>query len=238
MLAVPRTSWGASLASVPRTQGLPCVSVACQCLVTHTRHPNRLTLPWGHEMRHAKRMSPHFVSTEHVSEPVMMPLHLLPLLVVLGSARIFTDAAALDVQHLLAEQRSLEPFTAMTLPPLVADVLTATPEGRRCADTASIPIAGLNLTAEEIALLPQLCWHADEVTSFPEPARVAGVEADSRGIPPDVVCKHTQWCAARDCGASQYAHVMTHPLRLQSHGHGVQQAGQASHGRPMCSYLI
>ena len=134
----------------------------------------------------------------HVSEQMMMPLHLLPLLVVaLGSARIFTDAAALDLQHLLAQQRSLEPFTPTTLPQAVADVLTATPEGRRCAETASIPIAGLNLTAEEIALLPQLCWHADEVASFPEPARVAGVEADSRGIPPGVVCKHTQWCAER-----------------------------------------
>ena len=126
----------------------------------------------------------------------MMPSHLLPLLVVLvGSARIFTDAAAPDVQRLLAQQRSLEPFTATTIPRSVADVLTAIPEGRRCADTASIPIAGLNLTAEEIALLPQLCWHADEVASFPEPARVAGVEADSRGIPPGVICKHVQWCA-------------------------------------------
>ena len=123
----------------------------------------------------------------------MATLHLLSLLLALGSARIFTDAASISVQHLLAQQQSFEPFTATTLPSSVADVLTATPEGRQCADISSIPIAGLNLTADELAILPQLCWHADQVASFPSP--VASVEADSRGIPPGVICKHTQWCA-------------------------------------------
>ncbi len=163
----------------------------------------------------------------------MVPLHLLPLLVVaLGSARIFTDAAALDLQHLLAQQRSLEPFTAATLPPSVADVLTATPEGRRCADTASILIAGLNLTAEEIALLPQLCWHADEVASFREPAPVASVDADSRGIPPGVICKHTQWCAGRSAVVHlsyqclQQAHYDA-SAPVSEHGHGGQCKRQA-----------
>ena len=124
----------------------------------------------------------------------MTRLRLELVVLALASAGMFTDAASLSVQQLLAQQQSLEHFTPTTLPSAVADVVTATPAGRRCADVGDIPIAGLNLTADEIAILPQLCWQPHQVASFPEPAPVASVAGDSRGIPPGVVCKHTQWC--------------------------------------------
>jgi hypothetical protein len=132
----------------------------------------------------------------HVDESTMVPLRIGLILFVLASARILTDAAPHNVQQLLAQQQSLEPFHPTTLPSSVADVLTASPAGRRCADVVSIPISGLNLTADEIAILPQLCWQPHLVASFPEPAPVASVAGDSRGIPPGVICKHTQWCIA------------------------------------------
>ena len=121
----------------------------------------------------------HHMLNNHVKQPVMTRCKAAaaPGFVVLASAgRIFTDAAALErAAHPRTAAEPSSPSQPRPCPSSVADVLTATPEGRRCADIGSIPIAGLNLTADEIALLPQLCWHADQVASFPEPAPVASV---------------------------------------------------------------
>ena len=171
----------------------------------------------------------------HVDDVTMAPLRIGLVLFVLASARISAGAASLTVQQLLAQQSSLELFHPTTLPSSVADVLTATPAGRRCANVDSIPIAGLNLTADEIALLPQLCWQPHEVASFPEPAPVPSVAGDSRGIPPGVICKHTQWCVGPHMTAPCWFFagvrcVASCPMLSTCHKLGTQQVQRHQEG--------
>lgn len=63
------------------------------------------------------------------------------------------------------------------------------PPGRRCARTEDIPLAGLELSAQERALLPYICWEG----------RPSAAEMETlnfrRGIPPGVNCTAVQWCA-------------------------------------------
>lgn len=63
------------------------------------------------------------------------------------------------------------------------------PPGRRCAPTEDIPVAGLDLNAEERELLPHICWHDDLVHTL----------NFRRGIPPGVNCSAVQWCDGDVC---------------------------------------
>ena len=55
-----------------------------------------------------------------------------------------------------------------------------------CLPVEDIPIAGKNLTEKELALLPYICWRADQTHNRPV------LHAD-RGIPAGVKCNVTQW---------------------------------------------
>lgn len=70
---------------------------------------------------------------------------------------------------------------------------TYTNDGRTCAPLDAIPIAGINLTAEEEALLPSICWQPDRVpgtiTTLPQLA-----SSELKTIPPGVTCDVVQWC--------------------------------------------
>lgn len=61
------------------------------------------------------------------------------------------------------------------------------PQGRQCASLESIPAAGADLTAEERALLPFICWPTEE------PMQAAPPLQARRGFPPGVNCTVSQW---------------------------------------------
>eukprot|EP00884_Botryococcus_braunii_P017639 jgi/Botrbrau1/4559/Bobra.60_2s0046.1 len=58
---------------------------------------------------------------------------------------------------------------------------------RDCMDVGDLPIRGLNLTEQELRLLPQLCWPKDG------PILSLG-EVQSPGVPRGVECNITSWC--------------------------------------------
>jgi hypothetical protein len=65
-----------------------------------------------------------------------------------------------------------------------------------CAPTSDIPVAGLNLTADELALLPAICWQPRLVPPVPVELPAAPPPNPDRGLPPGVDCEPKQWCVA------------------------------------------
>ena len=61
------------------------------------------------------------------------------------------------------------------------------PDKWTCAATEDIPVAGANLTARELEILPHLCWSKNGRDIKPLKAE------QGRGIPPGVKCNVTQW---------------------------------------------
>ncbi len=62
-----------------------------------------------------------------------------------------------------------------------------------CAATEDIPTSGLNLTAEEQALLPAVCWRPHLVPPTPQALPALSGPASDRGLPPGVDCEPVQW---------------------------------------------
>jgi hypothetical protein len=62
-----------------------------------------------------------------------------------------------------------------------------------CAPAADIPVAGLNLTADELALLPHICWQPRLVPPLPQELPPVPQPNTDRGLPPGVDCDPTQW---------------------------------------------
>ena len=64
----------------------------------------------------------------------------------------------------------------------------------QCAALSTERLRGLNLTAKERAVLPSICWQEPAGSSWATNAPVIPSSAD-RGIPEDVSCRVTHWCA-------------------------------------------
>ena len=63
---------------------------------------------------------------------------------------------------------------------------------RRCADVEDIPVVCLNLTHDETALLPHLCWQPHRVSRRPQKLPLGARQQD---LPPGVDCEAVQWWA-------------------------------------------
>ena len=66
-------------------------------------------------------------------------------------------------------------------------------EQRRCADVKDIPVSGLNLTHDERALLPHICWQPHRV---PRRTQKLPQGARQQDLPPGVHCEAVQWWAS------------------------------------------
>lgn len=67
-------------------------------------------------------------------------------------------------------------------------------DGRKCASLQAIPTAGVNLTAEEEALLPDLCWPL-ETPHVPDALPQLAADRLST-VPAGVKCDVEQWYAS------------------------------------------
>lgn len=65
-----------------------------------------------------------------------------------------------------------------------------------CVPTSEIPTAGHNLTADELALLPHICWQPRLVPPTPQELPPVHRSHTDRGLPPGVDCEPTQWCGS------------------------------------------
>jgi hypothetical protein len=97
-----------------------------------------------------------------------------------------------------------------------------------CAPTAEIPVTGHNLTADELALLPQICWQSHLVPPVPEELPPVPQSNDQRDLPPGVDCEPVQWCAdgtdfQHPASASQELRVTcSHSMLMAIPAHGSQ----------------
>lgn len=96
-----------------------------------------------------------------------------------------------------------------------------------CAPTAEIPVAGYNLTADELALLPHICWQSHLVPPVPEQLPPVPQSNDQRDLPPGVDCEPVQWCA--DGKDSMHPASASQDLRMTC-SHSMLMAVSA-HGR-------
>lgn len=65
-----------------------------------------------------------------------------------------------------------------------------------CAPAADIPLEGHNLTADELAVLPHICWQPRLVPPNPQELPLVAQPNTDRGLPPGVDCEATQWCGS------------------------------------------
>lgn len=70
----------------------------------------------------------------------------------------------------------------------------ATAQRNDCAPIADIPVAGHNLTADELEVLPHICWQPGLVPPTPQELPLVAQPSPDRGLPPGVDCEATQWC--------------------------------------------
>ena len=100
----------------------------------------------------------------------MLTLHRLCVLFLLIAFRAYPALSAVDnSKHQASLQGSTQPWTETCLP----------------FDQAAV--AQANLTAKELATLPELCYRPDLL-----PNLFLGTDSD-RGIPPGVHCTPTKW---------------------------------------------
>lgn len=72
-----------------------------------------------------------------------------------------------------------------------------------CAPIDATHVDGLNLTQEELSLLPEVCWNSNALRT----AAVLFEDVETRGIPPGVECEAANWCVwrAHTLRSSQHA---------------------------------
>jgi hypothetical protein len=90
------------------------------------------------------------------------------------------------------------------------------PSATRCSPVSAIPIAGHNLTAEELATLEHICWPSDLADTLFDDV------GNQRGIPPGVSCTPAAWCDGVVCsdvcarGSVALDPWLANAIRLQS----------------------